>query len=566
MIEVARGDRPADLVLANARIVNVFTGEVEEGDVAVYDGRIAGVGESYRGAQTVDLKRRYLLPGFISGHTHIESSLLNPSEYARAVLPHGTTTVVTDLHEVANVSGLWGLEQILGWATRLPLDIFLMVPSCVPATDMETAGACLTAEAVAQALALPNALGLGEVMNFPGVVAGYDDCLAKVEAVGEAPVDGHAPGLRGKALSAYLAAGPRSDHETTTLAEGQEKLRRGMWLMIREGTSAKNLEELLPLVDDTAWPRCMFVVDDRSCVDLLHDGDVDAVVRKAVRLGLDPIRAVQLVTISPATYFRLRDRGAIGPGYMANLIVAEDLRDLWPLEVYHAGRLVAREGKASFSADIAPKPGLTCTVHVKPLPREALALPARGTAFPVIEVIPRQIITRRRMEPAAVKDGHIVPDVGRDILKLVVVERHRATGNVGVGLVTGFGLKQGAIGSTFAHDSHNIVVAGTNDDDIQAAVQELERMQGGLVVVAEGNVMAALPLPIAGLLSAESLETTATRLQAVEAAAASLGAAIPAPFAVLSFVALPVIPSLRLTDKGLVDVERGAFFDFSAVA
>ena len=565
LIAVARGDAPGDILLSNARIVNVFTSEVEEGDVVLFEGRIAGVGRDYHARQVVDLGGAYLLPGFINGHTHIESSMLSIGQYARAVVAHGTTSVVTDLHELANVAGLWALRRLLRDAARLPLDVFLMVPSCVPATGLETAGASLEPKDIARALRWPNTLGLGELMNFPGVLAGDAHCLDKTRVAGDKLIDGHAPGLTGKGLNAYLAAGPRSDHESTSLEEGRDKLRRGMRLMIREGTTEKNLEELLPLVTDDTYPRCLLVVDDRSARDLLHDGDLDAVARKAIHLGLDPLRAIQLATVNAATYFGLSARGGIAPGYVANLIVADDLSDLRARQVYHRGQLVAEEGRALFSAAIPVPRRLLRTVHIAPFGPEAFALRTTDRRLPVIEIVPGQIITRKVTEDVRLEDGQVLADTTRDILKLAVVERHHASGNIGLGLVKGFGLRRGALASSFAHDSHNVVVVGASDADMHAAVREIERTQGGLTAVENGRPLASLPLPVAGLMSPEPLEMVAAQLQAVDEAAASLGATVPAPFAVLSFLALPVIPELKLTDKGLVDVERGAFVELAAV-
>ena len=573
LIAAARGDAPGDLLFLNARVVNTFTSEIEETDVLVHDGRVAGLGSGYQAQETVDLRGAYLLPGFINGHTHIESSMLWVGEYARAVVPHGTAVAVSDLHEIANVAGVAGMQQAVQAAAGLPLELRLMVASCVPATDLETSGAALGPQDIAQALALPGVIGLGEVMNFPGVVAGHSACLDKIEAAGGRIIDGHAPGLVGKALNAYVAAGPRSDHETTRLEEGREKLRRGMYLMIREGTTEKNLEDLLPLVTDRTASRCLLVVDDRSCRDLQQDGDVDAVVRKAIALGLDPVRAIQLATINPATYFGLHELGAVGPGYRAHLVVCDDLERLRIRQVYHSGRLVAEDDRPLFDAPETPPLALTHTFHVRGLSPRSFALPAAGlptgeqaVRYPVIEVVPGQIITGHGVEEVPVKEGHILADPERDILKLAVVERHRGTGNVGVGLVRGLGLRRGALASSYAHDSHNIVVAGTDDEDMFRAALKVASHQGGLAVAADGRVEASLPLPVAGLMSPRPIDEVVRAFEAVEEAARSLGATVPAPFAALSFLALPVIPTLKLTDRGLVDAEKGQFVDVARVA
>ncbi|MFO7712122.1 MAG: adenine deaminase [Dehalococcoidia bacterium] len=558
LIAVARGDMPADLILRSALVINTFTREIEQADVAIYGGRIAGIGSYDKAREIIDLHGAFVAPGLINGHTHVESSMLHPARYAQAVVPRGTLAAVTDLHEIANVCGVEGVRFFMDWAQRLPLDMVFMAPSCVPATHLETSGARIGFEEIRKLLAYHNVIGLGEVMNFPGVIGGDPAVLKKISASKNRVIDGHAPGLTGKELNAYLSAGIGSEHEATTTEEGREKLRRGMHLMIREGSSEKNLDALLPLVTDSTYRRCFFVVDDRSCSDLLREGDIDAVVRKAIERGLEPVRAIQMTTINTAEYFRLHDRGAIAPGYRADLITITDLPRLEIDMVFHKGKLVARRGKPLFSVPrVAPE--LTDTVHIKPLSVESLSLRSRQgdegeKKHPVIQVVPGQITTRKALEAMRVEDGLMLPDAERDILKLVVVERHNATGNIGVGLVRGFGLKKGALASSVAHDSHNIITVGTDDLDILKAIEEIERLQGGLVVCANGAIIASLPLPIAGLLSPESLEVVVSQHEKVEKAAAGLGNVPPAPFAILSFLALPVIPELRLTDLGLVDV------------
>jgi len=494
--------------------------------------------------------------------------MLHPARYAQAVVPRGTLTVVTDLHEIANVCGLKGIKFVMDWAQKLPLDMLFMAPSCVPATTLETSGARIGFEEIEKLLAYPNVIGLGEVMNFPGVLSGDEEVLSKIIASQGSILDGHAPGLKGKELNAYIAAGIFSDHESTMVEEGREKLKKGMYLMIREGSSEKNLAALLPLVTDNTYKRCFFVVDDRSCSDLLREGDIDWVVREAISKGLEPVRAIQMATINAAEYFRLYERGAIAPGYLANLVTITDLFKLEIDMVFYRGELVARQGRPLFSLPqlkVNSYQLAANTVRIKPLTAELLKIPlprrerlGEGETteenYPVIEIIPGQIVTEKRVEKVRVVAGMIVPDLERDILKLVVVERHKASGNVGLGLVKGFGLKRGALASSVAHDSHNIIAVGVNDFDILKAVEEITRLQGGLVACANRKVLASLPLPIAGLLSPKPLEVVAAQFEKLGKAAASLGNLPPAPFSILSFLALPVIPKLRLTDLGLVDV------------
>lgn len=394
LISVARGKTPADLVLKNARIVNTFVGEIEQANVAIYGDTIAGVGDYDEAKDVFDLQGAFLAPGLINGHTHIESSMLHPARYAQAVVPRGTLAVVTDLHEIANVCGSEGIKFVTDLARKLPLDMLFMAPSCVPATNLETSGAQISSKEVKKILAHPKIVGLGEMMNFPGVIGGDEEILQKLSAAKGMVIDGHAPGLAGKELNAYLSAGILSDHESTTLEEAKEKLWRGMYLMIREGSSEKNLDALLPLVTDSTYRRCFFVVDDRSCSDLLREGDIDAVVRKAIDRGLDPVRAIQMATINTAEYFRLHDRGGIGPGYVANLITITDLDKLEIDMVFYRGRVVAREGKPLF-----PFPPVTIeledTVRIKSPTAQSLRIAPAGETYSVIEIVPGQTVTRK---------------------------------------------------------------------------------------------------------------------------------------------------------------------------
>lgn len=555
-ISIAKGESPADLILANAKVVNTFNGEIENANIAIFNGMVAGVGDYKQAKEIIDLEGKYVAPGLINGHVHVESSMLDIGQYARAIVPHGTSVIVTDLHEIANVSGMAGIKYVLAYARRLPLDLFLMAPSCVPATHLETSGAALGPEDIKKILRFRECIGLGEVMNYPGVLFGDDTMLSKIKSAQGKIIDGHAPGVSGKNLNAYIGAGIHSDHESVALAEAMEKLRRGMYIMIREGSTEKNLEALLPLVTDKTYPRCFFVVDDRHAEDILNDGDIDAVVRKAIRLGLEPMRAIQMATINAANYFRLDKLGAVAPGYFANFIILDDLKSFQVKTVYYHGKKVAENGSPLFNLPKAPANQLNRTVNVKPFTIDALKLKAKGDTSFVIEIVPGQIVNRKKSVKVNIKDGLIQPDTARDILKAVVVERHKATGNIGLGLVTGFGLKKGALASSTAHDSHNIVAVGASDEDIFTAIKEIERLQGGIVVAAGGQILGRLPTPIAGLLSEEPLEKVVSALTELQEIARQLGCVLPAPFATLSFMALPVIPELRLTDLGLVDVNE----------
>jgi len=551
-IRLATGQEPVDLLLKNGRLINVFEGSIHPASVAIHEDRIIGFGE-YEAKETIDLEGRFIAPGFIDGHLHLESSMLAIPEFARNVAPLGTTAVVADPHEIANVMGVDGIRYILDSSERLPLRVFIMFPSCVPATPFETSGAVLTHADMAPFKAHPRILGLAEMMNYPGVLFADPEILAKLGVFDGKVKDGHAPGLAGKDLCAYAGAGIGSDHECTGLEEAREKLRAGMRIMIREGSAAKNLDALLPVVNEHNSRNCFFVTDDLDPRDILERGHIGSLVRKAVKKGLDPVRAFQMATINTAQYFRLHELGAVAPGFLADLIVLDDLEDFMVSRVYQNGRLVAADGKVTCAVPAASVSALGSSMNVAWDKLHGFSVPAEGTAVNVIQVVPGQIVTRRTVEQAPVSNGYLVADPERDILKIAVIERHHATGNCAVGLIRGFGLKRGAIACTVAHDAHNIIVVGVNDEDMLAAARETGRMGGGLAAVVDGRVQASLPLPIAGLMSAKPIAEVADGLEAVIRAAQELGCALEGPFATLSFMALTPIPELKITDQGLFD-------------
>jgi adenine deaminase len=554
LVDVAAHRARADLILANARIVNVHTGDIEEGNVAIADGHIAGIGDYRDGAQITDLRGAFLAPGLIDAHIHLESSMLWVTEFVRAVVPHGTSTTVSDPHEIANVLGLEGVRALIAGTRDVPLSCYFTMPSCVPASPHETSGETFGPAAIAEGLAIPEVIGLGELMAFPPLIGGVPAVLARAAAAELAgrPIDGHAPGVRGDALQAYIAAGPRSDHESVTLEEAAEKLRRGMSIMIREGSTEHNLDALLPLVTDRTWPFIMFCSDDRECSTLVADGHMDETLRRAVRGGLDPVRAIQLCTINSARYWNLRDRGAIAPGLRADMVVFGDLRHFRVRQTYHAGQLVAQDGVAHFDMPPTIPPVLRRTMHIGAFGVARLGLPSDGAPMDAVGIIPGQILTERLTIAPTVIDGYAIADPARDILKLACVERHRETGNVGIGFVVGLGLRQGAIASSIAHDAHNIIVAGTNDDDIARAIRAVEAMDGGLALVVDGSVRGQLALPVAGLLSDRPAAEVAAALEHLSSQVRALGSPLPAPFATLSFLALSVIPAARVTDQGFI--------------
>src|SRR5437868_2190091 len=546
-LAVARGDEPADLVVHGGRVFSVFTREWLDTDVAIVDGYVAGLGD-YDGADTLDATGRFVVPGFVDAHMHLESSKLLVDEFARLVLPFGTTAVVADPHEVANVLGTDGVHWLLDVCGRIPLDVWFMASSCVPASDFESPRRRLTTGDLDALLRRRRVIGLAEMMNFPGVVAASEHELAKLELARH--VDGHAPGVLGRELNAYVAAGIRSDHEAYTVEEGRERLRAGMWLLIREASAARNLHALLPLLAEYGPGRIAFCTDDREPEHIVDDGHINGMVRDAVAFGIAPEDALVCATINPTLWHGLSHLGAVAPGYQADLLVLGDLEHFVPDVVLKAGKVVGEIPRAEVPDWVRH------TVRIGALGPEVFRIPWSGGSARVIGLVPGQIVTDSLVEEPTVRGGEAVADPARDLAKIAVIERHLGTGRTGLGFVRGFGLQRGAIASTVAHDAHNVVVVGMSDSAMAVAVRRLANIGGGIVAVDGAQVLAELPLPVAGLLSDASLEEVVTRSRAVVAAARELGCTLEAPFQLLSFLALSVIPSLKLTDQGLVDVDR----------
>ena len=562
VIEVAAGRRPADLVLKNATYVNVFSNELCQADIAVAEGLIVGMGE-YHGDVEVDVSGKIVLPGFVDAHIHLESSLVSPSEFARAVLPHGTTTVITDPHEIANVMGTDGIEYMLQATEDLPVDVRFMLPSCVPATGLDESGAVLEAEQLRPYYQLPRVLGLAELMNSYGTVRADEKILQKIcdcTAAGKR-IDGHAPFLSGEELNAYIAAGVQSDHECSELHEAMEKLRRGQYIMVREGTAAQNMESLLPLFREPYCSRCMLVTDDKHPGDLLQGGHIDYIIRKAITAGVDPVVAVRMGTLVPCQYFGLAHSGAVAPGYTADLIVLSDLEKFTVEQVYKKGKLVAQQGRmlhpAALTVDKARFARVFDSFNMDEITPEQLQLKQTGTRQRVICLTPHALLTTEKIVPFCQHPGTAPGvDVAQKIVKLAVFERHHRSGHVGLGFLGNYGLQCGAVASSIAHDSHNLIVAGTNDADMVLAGNTVRKNKGGLAFALNGKVVGELPLPVAGLMSTESAESVEEKLQALKAALKAHGISedIDA-FMTLAFVSLPVIPKLRLNTYGIVDVE-----------
>lgn len=573
-ISAACGRKKAELVLKHAKIVNVFTETIEEGDVAVEDGVIVGIG-AYEGVREIDVKGKYVAPGLIDGHIHLESSMASPEEFARMVVPHGTAAVVTDPHEIANVAGTAGIRYMLEATEGLDLDVYFMMPSCVPSTGLDEAGAVLHAADLEPFYENPRVLGLAEMMNSYGVVAGDEGCVEKLEVTRNHGklIDGHAPMLSGKGLNAYVAAGVQSDHECSTFEEAKEKFARGQWIMVRQGTAAKNLEKLMPMFEAPYYQRAMLVTDDKDAGELGRDGHIDSIIRKAVKLGADPVRAVKMGSLNAAEYFGLKGMGAVAPGYQADLVIFEDLKDFQVKQVYRGGKLVAEDGK--LVTDRAEKERsqkvwdeeiqsrVFHSFHMKPIEKKDLELPKTGSKVRVIDLMDHELTTGERIEEFRETPG-LAPgvDLEKDIVKIAVFERHHGSGHVGLGFLGNYGLKRGAVATSVGHDSHNLVVAGGCDEDMIAAGNRVLENEGGLAIAVDGKVVGELALTVAGLMSDLPAEEADRKLEEMKAKLGELGIRDGIDgFMTLAFVSLPVIPAIRVNTLGIVDVERQEIVD-----
>ena len=560
LVQVALGNEPADLVLKNAEVFHVFTGEFLNADVAIVDGYIAGVGENYTGITEIDLSGKFLLPGYIDSHINLESSTLLPDEFARAAISNGTTTVIMDPHEIANVCGTAGIRFMLEATERIPLNVYMTLPSCVPASRLDTSGAILEADDLKPILSHPRVLGLGEMMDFHGVLNLNEGVYAKLSMADNILVEGHAPGLKDKTLMAYAAAGIRSDHECTTPEQALQRLRAGMHLHLREGAVSKNFMALSEVINQDTAPYISFCADDISAEELLKEGHINKIVRMAISRKVPVATVLQIATINTAKYYGLKDVGAIAPGYKADILVMDSQNVRMPRQVYKSGQLVCTDGVVVDIPKTVIPPEVMNTINIKGIRKEDLKIPMNGNMANVIGIVPYQVVTKHFRLQVAVKNGEVISDIENDILKLAVFERHHGTGNVGLGLVKGLGLKSGAIASSIAHDSHNIIVAGTNDTDMILAVEEISRIGGGIVIVENGSILSCFPLPVAGLMTDLPAQEVADKQAELREIAHSLGVySFINPFLTLSFCSLPVIPALKLTDQGLVLVATGKY-------
>lgn len=556
LIDCAHKREVSDIVLKGGNIVNVFTREVIVADIAIFRDRIAGIG-TYKGRYEKDCTGLYILPGFIDGHIHLESTNLTPLQFARVVLPHGTTAVVTDPHEIANVAGIRGVKWLLRASKGLPIDFFFMAPSCVPASNMEQTGIKLTYSDIKLLCKEPAVLGLAEVMDISAVIGGRKDILKKLNGIGDCPKDGHAPLLSGPDLNAYAAAGIGSDHESTSYDEALEKMRLGLHVMIREGSLAKNMHNILrkkTIVSE----RSFFCSDDILAQELVEEGHMDRILRRAVRLGVDPIEAVRMVTVNTATYFGLRQRGGIAPGYLSDMVAVKDLKGFSIHWVMKGGLISSKRERSHVRGKETPTPAyLSHSVTADKVTVEEMSIKAKPGKIRVIGLEPDSLLTRLLRFKPKVKDGTVVSDTEHDLIKIVVRNRHRRFSDIGIGFVQGFGMKHGALASSISHDSHNLIAAGIQDEDIAIALNHLIDINGGMVVVSRGRILKALPLPIGGLLSDRNAGWVINKKKALDNACRSLGIALQHPFITLSFLTLSVIPKLKITDRGLLDVTKG---------
>jgi adenine deaminase len=563
LLAVARGEQEPDLVIEGAQVFGAFTREWLEGDVAIADGRFAGTG-SYPGGERIDGRGRWLCAGFIDAHMHVESCKLTVGELARVLVARGTTTIVCDPHEIANALGADGVHWFLDSCEGLPLDVLALAPACVPASRFESPRAPLSLQDMARILARERVLGLAEMMNFPAVIAGEPAELAKIALAAGKRIDGHAPGVHGRQLDAYLATGIATDHESTTLAEALEKRRRGAWVLLREASNARNLRDLLPLVRDYGPERCAFCTDDREPDLLLREGHIDQMCRVAVAEGVTPEDALLLATLHPALCHGLPRVGAIAPGYRADCVLLDDLGSFRASLVLKDGRVVAEDGVAAPFDPVPAPPWVRDSVHVAPLAPDAFRLAHGGERVRALGLVRDQIWTEHLVLAPSVSDGEVVADPERDLAKIAVIERHHASGRKGLGLVRGFGLRRGAVATTVAHDAHNIVAVGASDDDLRRCVERLAELGGGIAIYEDGALRAELALPIAGLMSEQPVGEVVECLDHLHAVVRELGSTLAAPFMTLSFLALSVIPALKITDQGLVDVERFELVPFDA--
>lgn len=563
LIKKAKGEEKSELVLKNVNLINVFTKEIIKTDVAIDDGTIVGIGK-YSGIEEIDLDGKYLSPGFIDSHVHIESSMSTPSQFARAVLPRGVTSVITDPHEIANIKGLDGIRYMIEDSKKTPLDAYFVLPSCVPATPFENSGAILDAEKLSGLIDGKQIIGLGEMMDYPGVINYNDDVLDKLIIGSESIIDGHGPMIADKDLNAYVVAGIKTEHECSTSEEMIERLRLGMYILIREGSATRDLKKLIGVVNKENLSRILFCTDDKHPEDLLKEGTIDYNIRLAIKAGIDPIDAISIATINPSICYGLKNKGAIAPGYDADLVIIDNLNDLNILKVYKKGKLVAENNKALFDSESYVPEYMKDTVNIKEIKLNDLKIPMVTDRANVIKVISDSIVTDISQRKIKIDDGYFSYS-NDDILKLVMVERHNNTGNIGLGLIENMKLKNGAIGSTIAHDSHNLIVVGDNDDDILLAINELSRIGGGITIASNGQILKSLSLEIGGIMTAQPIEETYVKLKdMIDITYNELGVNNEIdPFMTLSFMGLPVIPKLKLTDMGLFNVEDFKFIEVS---